>query len=160
MINKLLKNKKAIAAVGLVVLILVMYNNNYIDFGFLEGMEMPNELPTAIVIDEEEEPIGPIQTKTAQANDVIGQDAEITTQDLLPKLSGSNDFGKQFDQVSALENKNFITSGHHIGINTVGSSLRNSNQSIRSEPINPIGPAPTSNSTILPDLFRRTLDVN
>ena len=59
-----------------------------------------------------------------------------------------------------LEEQNFLTAGVHVGINTVGQSLRNANLQIRSEPPNPqkkVGP--WMQSTIEPDLNRRALEV-
>lgn len=54
----------------------------------------------------------------------------------------------------------FLSAGHHIGINTIGSSLRNANLQIRSECPNPQNiVCPWNQSTIGPDLTRRPLDV-
>ena len=54
----------------------------------------------------------------------------------------------------------FLNAGHHIGINTIGSSLRNANLQIRSECPNPQNVVcPWNQSTIGPDLTRRPLDV-
>ena len=36
-----------------------------------------------------------------------------------------------------LKDQNFLNAGHHLGVNTVGQSLRNSNLQLRSEPPNP-----------------------
>lgn len=53
-----------------------------------------------------------------------------------------------------------LEAGHHIGINTVGSSLRNANLQIRSEPPNPqMKTGPWNNSTMGPDLNRRPLEI-
>jgi len=76
-------------------------------------------------------------------------------QDLLPK-----DLNTQFGQLNPqgagdLESVNLLKAGHHIGINTVGSSLRNANLQVRSEPPNPqLVVSPWSNTTIAPDLMR------
>ncbi len=62
--------------------------------------------------------------------------------------------------IGALENKNFLNSGHHVGINMIGQSLRNANQSIRSEPANPQKVvSPWINSTIVADELRRPLEI-
>lgn len=59
-----------------------------------------------------------------------------------------------------LTDRNFLTAGHHIGINTTGQSLRNANYQIRSEPPNPqIAVSPWQQATIGPDINRRTLEV-
>ena len=48
-----------------------------------------------------------------------------------------------------------LKSGHHIGVNTVSSSLRNANQTLRSDPPIPVqNVGPFLNSTIGPDKWR------
>ena len=57
-------------------------------------------------------------------------------------------------------NVNLLKAGYHIGIDTVGSSLRNANLQVRSEPPNPqISVGPWNNSTIEGDPFRRPLEI-
>jgi hypothetical protein len=59
-----------------------------------------------------------------------------------------------------LGDQNFLNSGYHVGINTVGSSMRNSNLQLRSEPPNPqVAVGPWMQSTIQPDLMRRGLEI-
>ena len=60
----------------------------------------------------------------------------------------------------SLADQNFLTSGFHIGINTVGQSLRNANRQIRSEPLNPqVKVSPWLQTTIEPDINRRPLEI-
>jgi len=80
--------------------------------------------------------------------------------ELLPKDSNSqwaqlNPTGK-----GELANINLLKAGYHIGIDTVGQSLRNANLQIRSEPPNPqtyVGP--WQQSTITPDFMRPPLEI-
>ena len=59
-----------------------------------------------------------------------------------------------------LGDQNFLQAGHHVGVNTVGQTLRNANMQLRSEPPNPqVNVSPWMNSTINPDLPRRPLEV-
>ena len=59
-----------------------------------------------------------------------------------------------------LADVNLLDAGSHIGINSVGQSLRNSNQQLRSEPPNPqVNVSPWMNTTIGPDLPRRPLEI-
>jgi hypothetical protein len=80
--------------------------------------------------------------------------------ELLPKDSNSqwaqlNPSGK-----GELANINLLKSGYHIGIDTVGQSLRNANLQIRSEPPNPqLNVGPWQNSTIEPDFMRPPLEI-
>ncbi len=59
-----------------------------------------------------------------------------------------------------LADVNLLDAGAHIGINSVGQSLRNANRQIRSEPPNPqVNVSPWMNTSISPDLPRRPLEV-
>ena len=82
----------------------------------------------------------------------------VTASELLPKDDGYNTWNEV--NPSVLENKNFLTSGHHYGINTQGSSLRNANTQIRSDPpINQVEVGPWLQSTITADTNRRALEI-
>ena len=60
-----------------------------------------------------------------------------------------------------LEGINYLDAGFHIGVNTVGQSLRNANRQLRSEPTNPqVAVSPWLMSSIGPDLERRSLETN
>ena len=80
--------------------------------------------------------------------------------ELLPKDSNSqwaqlNPSGK-----GELANVNLLKAGYHIGIDTVGQSLRNANLQIRSEPPNPqLNVGPWNASTIEPDFLRPPLEI-
>ena len=59
-----------------------------------------------------------------------------------------------------LQGVNMLDSTYHVGVNTVGQSLRNANRQLRSEPPNPqVNVSPWLNTTIGPDLPRRPLEV-
>ena len=60
----------------------------------------------------------------------------------------------------SLADQNFLTSGFHIGINTVGQSLRNANRQLRSEPLcSQQKVSPWLQTTIEPDINRRSLEI-
>ena len=57
-----------------------------------------------------------------------------------------------------LKGVNFLDAGFHVGVNTIGQSLRNANRNLRAEPPNPrTQVSPWMNSTIDQDLARRPL---
>jgi hypothetical protein len=59
-----------------------------------------------------------------------------------------------------LKGINFLSAGALTGINTVGSTMRNANLQLRSEPPNPKGTVgPWNNSTIEPDVVRTPLEL-
>ena len=80
--------------------------------------------------------------------------------ELLPK-----DTNSQWAQLNPsgsgdLENVNLLRSGYHMGIDTVGNSLRNANLQLRSEPANPqSNVGPWNNTTISPDTMRVPLEI-
>lgn len=85
---------------------------------------------------------------------------KLTPNDLLPGDSDSkwaqvNPSGK-----GSLKDKNFLEAGFHVGINSVGQSLRNANLQIRSEPPNPQNKvSPWLQSTIEPDTNRKPMEI-
>lgn len=84
----------------------------------------------------------------------------LSSADLLPR-----DANSLFAQVNpsgqgSLADQNFLTAGFHIGINTVGQTLRNANRQLRSEPLNPqVKVSPWLQTTIEPDINRRPLEI-
>lgn len=78
--------------------------------------------------------------------------------DLLPR-DNNNEWSNIMPN-NDLKNVQMLSAGHHIGINTVGSSLRNANLQIRSEPVIPqANVGPWNNTTIEPDNLRRPLEI-
>ena len=59
-----------------------------------------------------------------------------------------------------LGDQNFLTAGYHVGVNTVGQTLRNANRQLRSEPPNPqVKVSPWLQTTIETDTNRRPLEI-
>ena len=82
--------------------------------------------------------------------------------DLLPEGEGKEirDFNADVPESGEgiLKGVNFLDAGFHVGVNTVGQSLRNANLNLRSEPPNPrTQVSPWMNSTIDIDLQRKPL---
>ena len=86
---------------------------------------------------------------------------KLTAEDLLPKDAANS----KWSQVNPagqgdVKDQNFLSAGYHVGINTVGSSLRNPNMQLRSEPPNPqVKVSPWNQTTIEGDLNRRPLEI-
>ena len=80
--------------------------------------------------------------------------------DLLPRDENSQWAQLNPNGKGDLANINLLKAGYHIGIDTVGQSLRNANLQIRSEPPNPqINVGPWNQSTIEPDFLRVPLNI-
>lgn len=94
-------------------------------------------------------------------NDCFPKD-KLTAEDLLPKNAANSKWAQVNPAGQGeLKNHNFLTAGYHVGVNTVGSTLRNANMQLRSEPPNPqMKVSPWNQTTINPDLNRRPLEIN
>lgn len=101
-----------------------------------------------------------IQSQMVQTGGTCSNPNIQNPSDLLPKNNNSqwselNPAGK-----GELANINFLKAGYHIGIDTIGQSLRNANLQIRSEPPNPqLDVGPWNQSTITPDFIRPPLEI-
>lgn len=99
-------------------------------------------------------------TNTYGLSPVARANANYDPSELLPK-----DINSQWAQLNPagsadFKNVNLLKAGHLIGIDTVGSSLRNANLQERSEPPNPTtSVSPWMNTTIEPDLMRLPLEI-
>ena len=83
----------------------------------------------------------------------------IDPSELLPKDTNSA-WANVNPASNDLVNVNMLNADKLIGINTVGSSLRNANYQVRSEPANPrVNVGPWNASTIDSDSFRRPLEI-
>ena len=86
----------------------------------------------------------------------------LKAEDLLPKED--SDAIKEFNIAKpagegTLQGINMLNAGFHVGVNTIGQSLRNANRQIRAEPPNPqVQVSPWMTSSIGPDLLRRPLE--
>lgn len=86
---------------------------------------------------------------------------QLAPQDLLP--TDTNSTWAQVNPAGQgnIGDNNLLTAGHHVGINTVGQTLRNANLQLRSEPPNPqMKVSPWMQSTIEPDSNRRPMEIS
>jgi len=163
--------------VGLIVLViaLLFYNNQ--KGSFLSGMRnesRPSENDNNVEENtsvQNVEPANPqgmnsgpgsatgLRTITSGVPENCLTRATSNPSELLPR--DNNDWGTMSPNGEGdLENVNLLKAGHHMGIDTVGSTLRNANLQLRSEPPNPqTQVSPWLNSTIQPDLMRVPLEL-
>jgi hypothetical protein len=94
-----------------------------------------------------------IPSSCSQPN--IQNPAELLPKDTNSQWAQLNPAGK-----GELANVNLLKAGYHIGIDSVGQTLRNANLQIRSEPPNPqLYVGPWNLSTIEPDFMRPPLEL-
>ena len=114
------------------------------------------EASTDSVFGESFSSVSDVQSNSASMN----KQPVMNPNELLPKEQNSNS-ALMNPARDDLAGKNFLNPESHIGINTVGNSLRNANQSLRSDPPIPMGgnTGPWLQSTIEPDNMRRKLEL-
>ena len=183
-ISRQLKNKPVLFA-GVVVLVLATLFYNTQLGSLLSGMRDQNKPEDDDNVNENENTghqSGVVPAAPAGMNSGPGSatglrtitsgvpancENKLTTNpsDLLPK-GGNNQWGALNpsggggDGDGDLSQVNLLKAGHHMGIDTVGTSLRNANLQVRSEPPNPQAQvSPWGNSTITPDLMRVPLEL-
>ena len=86
---------------------------------------------------------------------------KLTAQDLLPKdVSNLKWAQTNPSSIGDITDQNFLTAGYHIGVNTIGQTLKNANLQLRSEIPNPqVAVSPWMISTIEPDTRSTTLEI-
>jgi len=142
--------KMALVVAGVLGLLYVVMNQR-------ENFKTESNLVPQMELDTEED-----VPKIAEATllEERQERPDIQAAELLPK-----DENTIWDQVNpragkgSVAYKNFLESGNMFGIDTQGSSLRNANQGLRSEPlIKQAEVSPWQNSTVDPDTFRKPLE--
>lgn len=178
MLKKLAKNEivmvlAAVVAIGAVYL----YSKG---FSPLSGMDNTNEAAQAVDAPSQRsnggcgnnfvpaQPLGQNESAAASngATNTYGlppscaKQSVVDPRELLPR-NGNNEFNSLNPQGKGdLKNVSLLKAGWHIGINTVGQSLRNANLQLRSEPPNPqLNTGPWNQSTISADVARRPLEI-
>lgn len=87
---------------------------------------------------------------------------QLTANDLLPKDTTGNMWNvvNPASVSGSLTDQNFLQSGYHFGINTVGNSLRVANTQLRSDPIIPrVATGPWLQSTVEADTNRKCFEI-
>ena len=84
----------------------------------------------------------------------------LSSTDLLPGDANSKWAQSTPNGEGSLTDKNFLNAGFHVGVNTVGQSLRNANRQLRSDPPNPqVKVSPLMQTTIEPDVNRKAMEI-
>ncbi len=94
--------------------------------------------------------------------DPLAEKVSLSPEDLLPKDIDGAEFERQFGDAQAqLKDKNFLTAGFNIGIDTSSGSRKNMSYDLRSEPKNPrIVVSPWNESTIVGDNNKKTFEIS
>jgi hypothetical protein len=146
----------------LIFILIVVYltkKENVADVGPLEEqiLDVTEQAPVENVQPIQLEELAPALQQTE------GPSEEIKPADLLPTNSEVTNFEQNFpDGQGEATDKNFLIAGYNIGVNTVGSSLKNANLQLRSDPYIPrksVGPWNESSIMSSDITNRRTLEI-
>lgn len=105
-------------------------------------------------------PIAPAVTGTSATTPGYSAQSVATPQDLLPKDQNSQWAALNPVSQGNIAAPDLLQAGYHIGLDTIGQTLRNANLQERSDPIIPKSAVgPWNQSTIEPDLGRVPLEL-
>ena len=109
-------------------------------------------------------PVGETSAPYGLSGGKVPQDCfpkdQLTPDELLPGNAATKFAASNPQAGGELKDQNFLEAGYHVGVNTVGQSLRNANRQLRSEPANPqVKVSPWMTTTINPDTNRRPLEI-
>jgi hypothetical protein len=119
---------------------------------------------TPTVVKEANNTVMPILNEAVPPSSVVPSECfprdKLSASDLLPRDAIDTKWAQANPTANgSITDQNLLSAGYHIGINTVGSSLRNPNYDLRAAPPNPqLKVSPWMMSTIAPDTSRRPLD--
>jgi hypothetical protein len=128
--------------------------------GFEDAVVAPT--PTKAVVPEVTMPAVAPEADKAVAGSPAGhmQGEVLSAQDLLPQCADSPYAQVVPNGQGSLNDGNLLNAGYHLGVDTVGSSLRNANRQLRSEPPNPqVKVSPWNQTTIEADMNKRELEI-
>jgi len=173
-LEKFLKSKNLIYLVAFTVISYLLYRYNIRSTSSLDTMHgEPSQLNSQMSsIGDTAAPSGPISEMADYAkvdgdnngaqglSSSYSAEGALKAEQLLP-LDNNTQFSQLNPQGKGpLGGISLLSAGHHLGIDTKGSSMRNSNLQVRSEPSIPkIHVSPWLNSTIEPDTMRPTLEI-
>lgn len=161
-----------------------MYQAPQMDMNNIEAFQSQAPVDTTVVASEAAMPAVVEQEYAVDASEQLGENEQprpveevqqvspnqlpsecypkdvLSSAELLPRDANSLYAQVNPSGQGSLQDQNFLTAGYHIGINTVGQSLRNANRQLRSEPPNPQARvSPWNQTTIEPDVNRRPMEI-
>jgi hypothetical protein len=100
------------------------------------------------------------ETESKLPADCLPRD-RLSKDDLLPKDAANSKWAQVNPAGQGdVQDQNFLTAGFHVGINTIGQSLRNANYQLRSDIPNPrVQVSPWNQTTIEYDSSRRAFEI-
>ena len=152
-LSKFFTNDKIMLLLVLAILAFAIYSYGMQKDFIRDNMESPGGKPEDKDMDEMDAVEGP-------APPVEDAPAAMATEQLLPKTEGFDTCNFATIDAQNIQAPDLLEAGHHIGLDTIGQSLRNANQQLRSDPvISKVDVGPWHNSTIEADVTRIPLEL-
>lgn len=169
--NKFFARKELVIIVIAVLIIMALLSYSGSKSFSLDGLEDGSVAPSSYSEQTNALAKQPTVRETSAQNVVPAPEGVVTSQgyqlkpvnnpsELLPKDANSEWAQLNPSAMNASATPDLLQAGYHIGLDTIGQTLRNANYQLRSDPIIPrqdIGP--WSQSTIEPDLGRVPLEI-
>ena len=140
-------------------------NKKIINTGNTESAENSENNPTNILASEpksnEDYKAIDYETTKDAPTECYPKD-KLTAEDLLPRDAANSKWAEVNPAGQGdVADRNYLSAGYHIGVDTIGQSLRNPNYSLRSDPPNPkMTVGPWNQSTIEYDQGRKHFEIN
>ena len=165
-LRKFFTKDRVLVLVGFILLAVVFMYYSTGKMTVRDSMQDGGSSETADAEEEEEEKasnpiVDAIQTVTGTENFTGYSDKDVANpSELLPK-----DDNSQWSSLNPVSQSNpqmpdLLQAGYHIGLDTIGQTMKNANLQLRSDPVIQKGDiGPWNQSTIEPDLMRVPLEV-
>ena len=172
-----IKSEYILGIIGLVILFIALFNysnnKNLLQIGYnnrtpLQPASVNQQSTTNVKASSNQSTYAPYNgtstlstpTSVDSANRINLNKPVANPKDLLP-INSNNSWASMNPATMNLKQVNLLNPSQIAGINTQGSSLRNANLQLRSEPPNPrtATNCPWNTSTIEPDTIRKSLEI-
>ncbi len=158
-LSKFFTNDKIMLLLVLAILAFAIYSygmqKDFIRDNMTEGNSSGDDIP---VEDTEKETSESAEGTNPGTVETPAMDVEM--EGLLPKTEGFDTCNFATVDAKNIQAPDLLEAGYHIGLDTIGQSLRNANQQLRSDPvISKVDVGPWHNSTIEADVTRVPLEL-
>ena len=158
-LSKFFTNDKIMLLLVLAILAFAIYSygmqKDFIRDNMTEGNSSGDDIPEE---ERERETSESAEGTNPGTEETPAMDVEM--EGLLPKTEGFDTCNFATVDAKNIQAPDLLEAGYHIGLDTIGQSLRNANQQLRSDPvISKVDVGPWHNSTIEADVTRVPLEL-
>lgn len=157
-LSKFFTNDKIMLLLVLAILAFAIYSYGMQKDFIRDNMTEGNTSSDSLVGVPEEDETGEVSVPVDGTDP--GTEEPPAMEGLLPKTEGFDTCNFATVDAKNIQAPDLLEAGYHIGLDTIGQSLRNANQQLRSDPvISKVDVGPWHNSTIEADVTRVPLEL-